>query len=275
MIWVARLLLGPLCFSDLCSSKVRGQAIDAVPLRFELATIRPARPDDRNSNLNFNQGHVTVENITLFSLLKNAYGLNTGSDDQIVGAPGWVKTTAYDIRTTEDEATAKRIASMTPDDQERAIDGMLRNLIEERFDLKAHLEDQPRSVAALVQTKSGSKLTLFHDCSVPSGASCQPSDWQGLHNSNGHIEGKGATTTMLANVLAMQPDVGGRMVVDSTDLRGKFNFDLRYTPDGVQADNRGPSLFSALQEQLGLKLVSKRLPVKILVIEQVSPPSPN
>lgn len=78
----------------------------------------------------------------------------------------------------------------------------------------------------------------------------------------------------LANVLSMQPDVGGRLVVDATDLRGKFNFDLRYTPDGNQAEP-GPSLFAALQEQLGLKLETQKLTIKVLVIDGVSTPSPN
>jgi uncharacterized protein (TIGR03435 family) len=274
MTWLARLFLVALCLSHFCSPNIRAQARDVAPLRFELAIVKPARSDARSSNLNFNHGNVTIENFTMFSILKVAYALNTGSDDQIVGAPAWVKTIAYDIMAKPDEATARQIASMTPDDQERAIVGMLRTLMQERFSLKAHFEDQPRTVAALVRTKNGSKLAPFRECTDSEDAPCQHRDWQGLHNSDGHIEGRGSTMATLANVLSMQPDVGGRLVVDATDLPGKFNFDLRYTPDGSQAAP-GPSLFSALQEQLGLKLETKRLPIKVLVIDRVSTPSPN
>ena len=153
MTWFARLLFTSLCFAVFSSPSVRAQAVETAPLHFEVATIRPARPDDRNSNLSINQGHMTVENLALLAFLKEAYGLNLGSDDQIVGAPGWVRTTAYDIKATEDDATAKRLASISPENQRRAVDGILRDRIQER------LEDRTRTVALFVQAKSGSKLT--------------------------------------------------------------------------------------------------------------------
>ncbi len=187
-----------------------------------------------------------------------------------------MRTARFDIDTREDDATAKTIAQMPADLQEQAIHGMVRNLLEDRFHLKSHIESQTRTVAALVVAKGGSRLKPFPDCDrTPTEAACQPSEWRGLHNGDGDIKGRGATTAMLANVLATHSDIGGRLVIDDTGLTGKYSFDLRYTPESVAGQTSGPSLFSALQEQLGLKLETRKLPVNVLVIDEIDHPSPN
>ena len=82
---------------------------------------------------------------------------------------------------------------------------------------------------------------------------------------------------MLVTVLSMQPEVGGRLVVDKTGLTGKYDFTLRWTPDTIQSadSDAGPSLFTALQEELGLRLESTKAPVDVLVIDQVELPTAN
>ena len=104
----------------------------------------------------------------------------------------------------------------------------------------------------------------------------------------GQMEGRGATTEMFSNVLGMQPEIGGRMVVDKTGLMGKYDFMLKWTPDmslgaagrperegDVPVDPSGPSLFTALQEELGLKLDATKGPVDTIVIDSVEMPSEN
>lgn len=248
----------------------------APSMQFELATVKPSRPDDSNSNFNSNPGRINAKNIPLLFLLKLAFNLSTGSDDQIVGVPVWVRTARFDIDTREDDATAKTIAQMPPDLQEQAIHGMVRNLLEDRFHLKSHMEIQVRTVAVLVAAKGGSKLKPFPDCDrAPTEPACQPSEWRGLHNGNGDIEGRGASTTMLANVLATHSDIGGRLVIDDTGLTGRYSFSLHYTPDDAVGQTSGSSLFAALQEQLGLKLETRKIPVNVLVIDGIDHPSPN
>lgn len=261
----------------LSPERVFAQAPAAAVLSFEVATIKPGRTDDANSNVNFGTDRVTTQNVRLIFLLKEAYGLNKGSDDQIVGAPEWVREMPFDINAKMDGPTAASLDKMSGEERERAIDAMLRALLQERFQLKIHTEDQPRSVLALVPVKGGLKLIPFPSC--PDQAAdhpCEPTGWQGLHNDGqGHVEGRGATAAMLTSALSTQRDIGGRMVIDGTGVTGKFSFDLHYTPDGSAAENAGPSLFSALQEQLGLKLETKKVPVKVLVIDQVEHPSAN
>lgn len=266
-----------ICLTVFSPRHLSSQVPAAPILRFEVATIKPSRSDNTNSNLNFRRDGITTDNISLLFLLKRAYGLNAGSDDQIVGAPAWIRDTAFDINAKEDDATIAALQKMSNDERESAMDSMLRTLLEERFKLKVHTDYQPRTVAALVLAKGGSKLIPSTTCDSPgSSQPCQTSDWQGLHNDgHGHIEGKDTTIATLADVLARQPDIGGRMVVDKTGLADKYSFDLHYVPGNTPAEDTGPSLFSALQEQLGLKLQAEKLPIKVLVIDQVEHPSPN
>lgn len=244
-------------------------------LSFEVTTIKPSHSDSMNSNFNFGRDRITTENLSLLFLLKKAYGLNMGSNDQIVGAPAWVRDSTFDIDAKEDDTTAAALQKMSSDEREEAVNSMLRALLEDRFKLKAHIDFQTRTVAALVLAKGGPKLTPSEPCAeAATGQPCQT--WQGLHNDgHGHIEGRSATIAMLVNVLAVQPDIGGRMVVDKTGLNGQYSFDLSYVPGDASAADSGPSLFSALQEQLGLKLEAQRVPIKVLVLDQVEHPSEN
>lgn len=254
------------------------QLAGPAAMGFEVSTIKPSRADARNSNVNFTLGRFSTENISLEALLKEAYGLNSGSNEQIVGIPGWVRTSDWDINAKEEPATAAALDRLPFEQRIASVQPMLQALLGDRFKLRAHIEVQPRIVSAILIAKGGSKLQAFAGCSgVSSDPPCNPKEWQGLHNDgHGHIEGRGATLAMLANMLAAQTEIGGRMVVDDTGLAGKFNFDLQWTSsDANGADNSGASLFTALQEQLGLKLDTKKLPIKVLIVDHVEKPTPN
>lgn len=256
---------------------VYAQTAPTASARFESASIRPSRPDAQNSELNFQPGRITTENMSLVFLIKVAYGLNKASDDQLAGLPVWARDAKFDVHGKEDEATAKAMSGAPFEEEERIVGGLLRNLLEDRFGLKVHTEEQTRTVDALVLTKSGSKLEAYVAC-TPSvaGEDCEHG-FLGLHqDGHGHIQGRDARIAMLADWLPSQPDIGGRIVVDKTGLEGNYTFDLHYTPqDAAAGENTGPSLFSALQEQLGLKLETRKLPIKVLVIDHIEPPSPN
>jgi uncharacterized protein (TIGR03435 family) len=134
-------------------------------------------------------------------------------------------------------------------------------------------------VYALVQTKSGSKMKESGKTGEdePGDASGPPGNWKA----------EGVTVKVLAEELSSLPEIGGKIVVDRTGLEGSFDFVLRWTPDptiGVvhpsaddapKSDSSAPSLLTALQEQLGLKLEATKAPVDVTVIDSVDLPSPN
>ena len=252
---------------------------------FEVASIKPGRPDAQNSNLNFRPGHVVTENLTLRFLLQFAYGLSSGSNDQLVGGPSWVGSAPFDIDATEDEGLAKRLEAMSMEERSGVLRGMIQRLLADRFQLKVHHETRQLPVDALVVAKGGSRLTeTAMTQATAEGSAAGPPRWSGLrHDGQGHIEGRGATMKMLASMLATLPEVGGRLVTDTTGLPGKYDFVLQWTPDegtggagsGANGTEGGPSLFAALEEQMGLKVEAKKAPVEVLVIDHVEKPSEN
>jgi uncharacterized protein (TIGR03435 family) len=164
---------------------------------------------------------------------------------------------------------------MSPDERMTTLREMVRALLEERFQLKVHPETRELPVLALTIAKGGSKLLPARHAAGSSQAH-EPDDWQGLRNPRrGRTVGHSATMQMLVNALSSKSEIGGRLVIDQTGLKGEYNFDLTWTPDDGADSAAGPSLFAALQEQLGLRLQSTRAPVDCIVIDHVEQPSPN
>ncbi len=126
-------------------------------LSFDVATIRRSNPADTNSNLNLSQGKLTAENFSVIGLLKFAYALNSGSDDQIVGAPGWAHTARFDVYAKEEQATALAIEKMSNEDREIGFCGQCcANPLGRALELERRIRRcKPRTVAALVQAKGG------------------------------------------------------------------------------------------------------------------------
>jgi uncharacterized protein (TIGR03435 family) len=238
------------------------------------------QPDVRNSNLSLGEDGVRAENLPLIVLLQFAYNLNGGSKDQLVGAPSWVLSVPFDINAKEDEETATRIRRLSSGERDAALRQMLQALLAARFQLKVHHETRELPVLALTVAKGGSKLV---PAAQPPGSSAPrgPDGWTGLHNpSRGRTIGHSATMKMLVDALSTKPEIGGRLVLDDTGLKDEYNFDLKWTPGNgsaraEEADAGGPSLFAALQEQLGLRLESTRAHVDCIVIDHVEQPSPN
>jgi uncharacterized protein (TIGR03435 family) len=217
-----------------------GQATSAPPA-FEVASVRRDVSGGGGGATNIGRGGAfTATNSSLQALIRLAYGVK---DHQIQG-PNWMATERYDI-------TAK--PSGERENRETLL--MLQNLLTERFELSLRREVRRMPVYGLVVAKTGSKLTESKEA-----------DSASISSSNHSVIGNRITTQVLARVLSGQMD---RSVLDLTGLEGTFDVNLEWTPDGATADDPppGPSIFTALQEQLGLKLESQVAPVEIIVID--------
>jgi uncharacterized protein (TIGR03435 family) len=268
------LVLGVVSFCCIANA----QELATTPA-FEVSTVRPSSPETRESNLDLDADAIRSSNLPVMFLLKFAFNLNSGSDDQIIGAPSWVSSLPFDIRAKVDEEAAARIAGMSTDERIAITRKMVQTLLVDRFQLKVHHESRDLRVLALMIAKGGSKLTPVSD--MPTSSASGASSWTGLHNPGaGESEGRDVPVAPLVNTLSSKPEIGGRLVVDETGLTGKYNFKLTWTPEdrhaAVDAPNAdGPSLFTAIQEQLGLKLQTQKAPVDCVVIDHIEQPSPN
>jgi uncharacterized protein (TIGR03435 family) len=260
--------------------KAAAQDTVSTSLAFEVSTVRPNNSGTRSSNLNFETDAIRSVNLPLIFLLQYAYNLNAGSSDQIIGAPAWLSSVPFDITAKMDDETSSRISKMPNEERDATLRLMIRELLADRFKLKIHHESKELAVFALKVVRDGPKLTSAVAPPIVPPKPRRPDDWTGLHNRDGLMQGRDASMKMLVDALSWKPEVGGRLVVDQTGLQGNYNFALRWTPDSGRsaADNpgeSGPSLFTALQEQFGLKLESKKAPVDCIVIDHVEQPTPN
>ena len=239
-------------------------AADA-PMTFEVATIKPADPARAGvgPGITMKPPDVVTFNTTLGYLMGFAYDMHPR---QIVGGAPWVESEKYDI------VGRPQAAGVPSLPQFRAL---LRNLIEERFQLKTHREKRNLPAYALVVGSSGPKLTRNEtNPNGPPGAG-----GKGL----GVMVFSNATMGDFATV--MQGNILDRPVVDRTGLEGRFDFTLSWTPDesqyrqaGIQvppapADAKLPGLFTAIQEQIGLRFESVTAPVEVIVIDGAEKPT--
>jgi uncharacterized protein (TIGR03435 family) len=246
-------------------ARMAPMASDANPV-FEVATIKPSRPGEQGPRFLFEQRRFSVIHISVSNLLKFAYGLQ---QRQLAAVPDWVTSENYDISAEPDgegEPSIKQWRSM------------VRGLMADRFQLKCHYEKRELTVYALTLAKTGPKLTRSQG---------DPAMLAGL--GFGPPGNFGATNATMADFAeAMGQAVLDRPVVDQTGLTGRFDFRLTWTPDESQFSAVGgfkptamegadvpPDLFTAVQQELGLKLESTKTSVDVLVIDHVEKPSAN
>jgi uncharacterized protein (TIGR03435 family) len=223
------------------------------PVAFEAVSIHRNLSGSTNTHINITGGRVTMTNASLKTLIRNAYDIQSF---QFGGGPSWLDSDFYDIAaTTGDRADISN-------GQYRAL---LRGLLTDRFQLKVHWETRQSDVYALVIAKGGPKLTESPD----------PSKAPGLNTNKQSHQGRMTATN--APMLYLSSNLGNqlsRTVIDKTGLQGKYDWTLVWDPD-PSADSTSPSLFTAVQEQLGLKLDPQKGPVETLVIDSVEHPSEN
>jgi uncharacterized protein (TIGR03435 family) len=244
-----------------------GGALAQAPAGFEVATIKPTAPDwDGGRVIRMESANRFVAwDYTLKSLVGAAYNLTPSA---ISGGPGWIEIDGYDI-------LAKTPGAVRPSLDEQMA--MLRSLLADRFKLSFHRDQKELSIYALTVVKNGSKLK---ESTAP------PDQLPALTNHifPDHVTLPARNATMAQFASLLQRGVADRPVVDKTELGGKYDFDLEWTPDetqfggqirGTPAQPARPGLFTAMQEQLGLRLEATRGPVEVLVIDRVERPTAN
>jgi uncharacterized protein (TIGR03435 family) len=232
---------------------------------FEVATVKPSKPGTPGKLLTMRGRQYKTFNTTLNDLISVSYDVHTR---QIIGGPPWMAADKWDLDAKpEGEGVPNR----------KQIDVMVRKLLADRFKLAFHREQRELPVYAIVIAKNGPKLTK------------SAGDPNGLPNLL--FRGLGVLPVSNATIgdfaMVMQGAVLDRPVVDHTGLTGKWDFTLKWTPDETQFGAMGihppppsdnattPDLFTAIQEQAGLKLESTKAPVEVLVIDRAEKPSEN
>ena len=229
----------------------------------------------------------------LATVIHNAYVIEFPGKDLIVGIPSWASQERYDIVGKVGDADVAKLRNLNTLEQGAVTRSMIQQVLRERFQMRSHVEDREASFFALVAAKSGLKLKKaalgdpysdgYKDprSGNPMGAGV----WTAPSNEKGVIKivGQGVTLDMLAMVLMGAGT--GRVVVDKTGSTQRYDFTLSYVPeppagaptsgDGGLSDANGPSIFTAVQEQLGLKLEPAKGPVRTLVIDNIERPSAN
>jgi uncharacterized protein (TIGR03435 family) len=260
-------------------------ADDGKPLAFEVASIKPSRSDETGGSMAFQPGgRFRAVNMPAQSLVAVAYGNGKALlGSQIAGAPAWLAESRFDIQATVSADVASQVVmgfgQMAP---------TLRALLEDRFKLKAHMETRDEPIYELVKARTDGRLgpglrASGVDCLAlvqqrrdnPSAAQPLPSPCRaGLKASPGMFS---AGSSPIANLVPTLTTATGRMVFDRTGIAGNFIIELTWTPTGLPADpssgDAPPSIFTAVQEQLGLKLESATGPVDVLVIDHIEHPT--
>jgi uncharacterized protein (TIGR03435 family) len=254
---------------------------------FEVATIRPSGSESDFFDIHIADSRFSVEGAPLKALLKFAY--DTKIEAQLPTEPGWIAQEKFDIDARIDDAEVQSMSKLAPDQKFEQLRLMLQSLLAERFNLKVSSRMKELPVYALVVAKSGPHLTPVN--LAPELQNQHMPQLSG--GSRGELKASAVSMPMFTRWLSGRPDTGGRAVIDATGLTGSYDFALNFTPDDVHiaqindavpgqgaansssTDSTGPSLFTALQEQLGLKLESRKAPVEVLVIDHVEQPSPN
>lgn len=253
--------------------------------KYEVSSIKPSKPgNDVFMNLTMGDTY-TATSVTVQALIESAYGIHS---DQIFGVSKWVSSETYDIQAKMESSLADALKKLRPEDGRLARQQMLRALLTDRFKLTFHYETKELPVYSLLIAKNGSKLRESVPGQNPSigapsagggGATVSMSgagatDGTGAPAGTRSLLGHEATIERLARAISVALDC---RVLDKTGLAGKYDYSLQWVQDDLrpEAEPSGPSIFAAIQEQLGLKLESGKGPVEVLVIDHVERPSGN
>jgi uncharacterized protein (TIGR03435 family) len=260
---------GPIAVGIVNAPRVLAQT--QATLKFEVASIKPSDPDLRGMRLQrIAGGSLRTSGTSLRTLIEFAYDIG---DFQLSGGPSWIRNERYDILARPEKPEGPDDLGSATEEQKKSVYEKLRertrSLLADRFGLVVHRETGERSVLVLAVAKNGHKLQA-------------PTEESGISRDLGVISSNGATVEMLTHVLAM---VLGSPVLDKTGLEGRYKFKLEWTeearkgvpipPDANASDPSGPSIYSAIQQQLGLKLETQKAPVDMILIDRAQKPTAN
>lgn len=240
---------------------------------FGVATIKPSDPSRPGKLFTVRGQEVLTINTTTNDLITMAFNLHAR---QVTGGPAWLDSDKFDLDGKPDTPGQPNVDQMKI---------MIKKLLADRFQLKFHTEKKELAVYSITVTKTGAKINK---------SEADPNSLPGLFFGGAGASGgvafnvRNATLPEVASVL--QGSVLDKPIVDQTGLTGKFDFILKFTPDATQMTGFGPrppapaaadpgdappDIFTAFQQQLGLKLESTKAPVDVMVIDKIEKPSEN
>jgi len=223
--------------------------ISALAQQFEVASIKPSSADrNASSGINTAYGRLDAHNVTLKRCIMGAYGVGP---HQILGGPGWLDSDRFEILAKAEQPISDDAALMV----------MLQAILAERFKLALHRETRDVPALVLEVSKNGPKL---EKAELGQAVTNTSSSKTGVV-----IDARNCDMESFAKIISRKMDLP---VVNHTGLEGNFNLKLQWAPDNADA---GPSIFTAIQEQLGLRLRSQKAAVEIIVIDHAEKPSEN
>ena len=254
-----------LCFTAL-TCMAQGQT--NTSLSYDVVVIKQSHADTSSARMSMMDTTLKTTNMPIQSVMTAAYGIREGL---ISGLPAWAESARYDINAKVVDPDPKLYNDMTRE-QRRT---MIVNLLAERFHLKVHVEVKTLPVYELVIAKDGPKFKQ----NPPPGVAAT-AGMNSVNTGRSSFDSKSATMLNLTSRLA---EVVDRTIVDKTGLTARYELHLRWTPDdapppmlnGAPDPNPPPPLFTALQEQLGLKLAPGKGPVETLVVDHIEQPTEN
>jgi uncharacterized protein (TIGR03435 family) len=297
------LIAGPVVLGLVNAPQIRAQSTPttAAPLpSFEVASIKPSRSGDDRFFIMMPPGRFTTTGATTKYLITFAYNVK---DSQLSGGPSWISSEKYDIQAKVEDSLFEKLHNLPPHQEMEQIQLRVQSLLADRFKLKVSRAAKELPVYALVIAKNGPKLqeskpgdTYPNGIKRPDG---RPAGVGNVWMTPGHLTGQGIPINFVSSDDGAPPRslvqllslFLGRTVLDETGLKGSYDINLQWTPDqraaampmgpssGADAapppDSSGPSIFTAIQEQLGLKLEPAKAPVEVLVVDAVQRPGAN
>ena len=259
----------------------RKDAADVPSL--ELVSIHKTKDAKPSPEIHDDADGITAESASLSSLIAEAYGFSLIplSDQRLLGAAGWAKTDLFDVHAKVDSANVEKLKALKKAEtmvvfaQEMTTRTptlemvMLQRLLEDRFQLKVHYEQRVMSVFEMTVVKGGVRMKPAHPANPEHGS---------VGMSNGKLTGDNVPLSFISLFLPLESDIG-RPVADMTGATGNYDFELHWSAMGSSKENgtdgSAPSIFTAIQEQMGLKLTSARAPVWVVVVDHAEMPSEN
>jgi uncharacterized protein (TIGR03435 family) len=236
---------------------------------YDVVSIKPNRTGSGNVSVNINDGNFDALNLSLKAMILSAYGLK---EAQLFGLPKWGDSARFDIKAKIVDPDKKALEGLTAEQ----FESMQQPILTDRFQLKFHHEMKRLPVYELVTIKGGPKFKEITPAELKSDVGVNGVRAGGMSIHNRNLTATGVPIASLVNQLSGQLQ---RVVVDKTGLTAKYNFQLSWSADDAgppSTDAPGPpDIFTALEEQLGLKLQPGKADIDTFVIDHVELPSEN
>src|SRR5688572_4039789 len=255
-----RAIRTPALMTLVATAIVGAQSNEIQRPRFDVVSVKPNRNSEGVIRFAVQPGgRVVLTDIPVKQLIRAAYTLQLY---QIVDAPPWTESERFDI-TGVTERELRDNLTWSPGGKYALVQLMMQSLLADRFSFRAHFEERQGQVYALVLDDKERAATGLAPAK-PCGADCA------MQIGSGTLRAPNVELPLLAELLSQ---LTGRPVTDETGLAGSFEVNVRWTPESQEATSDAPSLFTALPEQLGLRLDARRGPIRMLVIDSVDRPA--